>query len=282
MNPKVNVVYSQKIRVVVPRGGYKLGGRRMLPATVSKTVPNLPDERNPVVVRLVTRSELEAIPRDRYDVKVICVRVPSLETGEVGGEEELMVAITNSEQLVKQLKIFRRKYRVSLRKNKGGGDDGPPSNSLFNPPVREDLMADCIIQVMDNFFRGEENCSICNREYGRMDFCVLMHLFFKYIGFLKNESRLPYSTFLQEKVFAGKSKFGERTYNTYANKDAYQFLGKQLETLKVDFKKHPKLPPDPTESVLKPAFQEIGWAFQHSPYFSDLRELRNNLQKLDI
>ena len=93
---------------------------------------------------------------------------------------------------------------------------------------------------------------------------------------------MPYSEFLQEKVFASKSKFGGRTFNTYANKEAYQILEKQLETLKVDFKRHPKLPPDPTESILKPAFQEVGWAFQHSTYFSELIELRDNLQKLDI
>jgi hypothetical protein len=135
---------------------------------------------------------------------------------------------------------------------------------------------------MEDFFHDDENCTICNREYGRMDFCVLMHIYFKYIGFLKNESRLSYSTFLQEKVFVSKSKFGKRTFNTYANKASFKILRKQLETLEVDFKKHPKLPPDSNESILKPAFQEIGYAFQHSSYITDLIELRNDLQKFKI
>ena len=282
MSPKLKKDYAKgtkKVKRMI--NGFKQRSGRMMTGTVPKIGPDLPDKHNPVIVRVMTRSELAAIPRDRYEVRVISVRVPTLDTGEVGGEEELMVAITNTEQLTKQLKAFRQNLRIRLRGNNGGGGD-PPSSNLFNPPIREDLMSDCIVGVMDEFFHGEESCTICNREYGRMDFCVLMHTYFKYIGLLKNESRLPYSTFLQEKVFAGKSKFGERTFNTYANKESFQTLRKQLKHLEVDFNKHPKLPPDPTESILKPAFQEIGRAFQHSSYFSDLIELRNNLQKLKI
>ena len=283
MSPKINRYFTKTIKKVRQRvWGYKVRSGRTLTDTMSKAGPVLPNKQNPVVVRVVTRSELAAIPKDRYNVKVIKAMVPSQKTGEPGVEEELLVAISESEQHTKRLKRFRQELRVKLRRHRGGGGPPPPPSSLFNPPVKEDLMADCIIQVMDHFFHGEENCTICNREYGRMDFCVLMHIFFKYIGFLKNESRLSYSEFLQEKVFVGKSKFGERTFNTYANKEAYQILRKQLETLKVDFKRHPKLPPDPTESILKPAFQEIGWAFQHSSYFTELIELKNNLQKLDI
>ena len=192
-----------------------------------------------------------------------------------------MVAITNVKLLEKQLKTFRQNLRSRLRGNNGGGG-GPSSTILFNSPVNEDMMSDCIMNVMEDFFHGEENCTICNKEYSIMEFCVLMHIYLKYIGFLKNKSRLSYSKFLQEKVFASKSKLGERTYNTYANKEAYKTLEKQLKNMEVDFNKHPKLPPDLKESILKPAFQEIGWAFQHSRYFIDLIELRNDLQKFKI
>lgn len=280
MSPKLKKAYAvKKVKRMI--NGFKMRSGRMTTGTVPKIGPDLPDKHNPVIVRVVTRSELAAIPRDRYEVRVIKVMVPLLDNGEVGGEEELMVAITNVKLLEKQLKVFRQNLRSRLRGNNGGGG-GPSSTILFNSPVNEDMMSDCIMNVMEDFFHGEENCTICNKEYSIMEFCVLMHIYFKYIGFLKNKSRLSYSKFLQEKVFASKSKLGERTYNTYANKEAYKTLEKQLKNMEVDFNKHPKLPPDLKESILKPAFQEIGWAFQHSRYFIDLIELRNDLQKFKI
>ena len=283
MVPKVKTYNSAKAIKKAKRqmAGLKQRHGKPLTGMVPKIGPELPDERNPVIIRLLKRSELAAIPRDRYDIRVLKVRVPLLETGEVGGEEELVVAITDTMNLAKQLKKLRQNLRNRLRNN-GGGGDGPSSSGIFNSPINEDLMSDCILGVMEDFFQGDENCTICNREYGRMDFCVLMHIYFKYIGFLKNESRLSYSTFLQEKVFVSKSKFGKRTFNTYANKASFKILRKQLENLEVDFKKHPKLPPDSNESILKPAFQEIGYAFQHSSYITDLIELRNDLQKFKI
>lgn len=280
MSPKLKKDYAtKKVKRII--NGFKMRSGRITTGSVLKIGPDLPDKHNPVIVRVVTRSELTAIPRDRYEVRVIKVMVPLQDNGEVGGEEELMVAITNVKLLEKQLKTFRQNLRSRLRGNNGGGD-GPSSTILFNSPVNEDMMSDCIMNVMEDFFHGEENCTICNKEYSIMEFCVLMHIYFKYIGFLKNKSRLSYSKFLQEKVFASKSKLGERTYNTYANKEAYKTLEKQLKNMEVDFNKHPKLPPDLKESILKPVFQEIGWAFQHSRYFIDLIELRNDLQKFKI
>ena len=88
---------------------------RMPTGTMLKIGPDLPDKHNPVIVRVVTRSELTAIPRDRYEVRVIKVMVPLLDTGEVGGEEELMVAITDSEQLTRRLKNLRQNIRIRLR-----------------------------------------------------------------------------------------------------------------------------------------------------------------------
>ena len=208
MVPKVKTYNSAKAIKKAKRqmAGLKQRYGKTQASMVPRIGPELPDERNPVIIRSLTRSELAAIPRDRYDIRVLKVRVPLLETGEVGGEEELVVAITDTMNLAKQLKKLRQNLRNRLRNN-GGGGDGPSSSGIFNSPINEDLMSDCILSVMEDFFHDDENCTICNREYGRMDFCVLMHIYFKYIGFLKNESRLSYSTFLQEKVFVSKSKF---------------------------------------------------------------------------
>ena len=71
----------------------------------------MPNKQNPVVVRFVTRSELAAIPKDRYSVRIIKVRVPRMKSGESDGEEEIQVAITDTLLLAKQLKKIRSKIR---------------------------------------------------------------------------------------------------------------------------------------------------------------------------
>ena len=251
-------------------------------------VSALPDRQNPVIVRFVTRSELAAIPRDRYEVKVIKVRVPLMETDEAVGEEELCVVITNVDQLSKQLKGLRYRYRTLMRKNGGGGGGGgvPPSNP-FCDPINQEKMADCIIQVMDDIFHGEEQCTICDKNYNRMEFCVLMHIFFKKANFLKKESRLPFSKFVQNKVLAGKSGF-VRTYNTYADKDIYKTFEEELDIKTMNFRKRPAtVPPDEKpkdyhQCVMQEmslAFQEIGWHFQKSPYFKELKKLKETVNQ---
>lgn len=76
----------------------------------------MPNKQNPVVVRFVTRSELAAIPKDRYSVRIIKVRVPRMKSGESDGEEEIQVAITDTFLLAKQLKKIRSKIRDLKRK----------------------------------------------------------------------------------------------------------------------------------------------------------------------
>lgn len=265
-------------------GGYRHRYGRTPTGIAPKIYHDLPDAHNPVIIRAITRAELATIPRDRFDVKVIKVMVPLSKTDEVGGEEELMVAITNTEQLARQLKTIRKSLRTRLRKNNGGGG-GPSSENPFKDPINQFLMADCIIQVMEGFFHGEDQCTIYDQKYSNMEFCVMMHIFFKKIHFLKKETRLQFSTFLQNKVFAGKSGF-VRSFNTYANRDKYKAFDEQLDIRQCDFRKHPV--PIPSED--KPsdyhqrmmvdiglAFQEIGWAFQKSAYFIELKKIRNTV-----
>lgn len=253
----------------------------MLTGTVSKVVPKLPDEYNPVVVRFMTRSELAAIPRDRYHVRVIRVATTHQKKGEFEGEEELLVAITNSEQLTKHLKSIR--YRIRLGKDDGGGSE-PPSDNPFKEPIDQHKIADSIIQVMDDFFHGEDKCTIYYRDFSKMEFCVLMHIFFKKINFLKKETRLQFSKFMQDHVFAGKSGF-IRSYNTYADKAIYKAFDKQLDINQYDFKNHPvppeKKPIDYHQCLileLSMAFQEIGRAFQKTAYFKELKKLQKTVK----
>ena len=272
--------YARVIRKAPPIiNGFVSRSRR----TQGYTSPKFPNEQNPVIVRVMTRSELASIPRDRYKVKVIRVMAPLSETGEFEGEEELLVAITNSTLLTKHLKNFRQTLRASLRKNRGGGGDSPSSNP-FKEPIDQHQMADCIILVMDSFFHGESNCTICDKDYSMMDFCVLMHIFFKKINFLKKEARQPFSKFVEIRVLA-KSGFS-RNYNNYAKKEIYTDFEEQLDIKQFNFKSHP-IPPEKKPSdyhqriilEMSMAFQEIGRAFQKSPYFIKLKELRKTVNE---
>lgn len=246
-------------------------------------IPSMPNDKFPVIVRVATRSEVAGIPTDRYFVKVLESPASSQNnvTDEPNGEESVIVAIGITKELQKTLIKIRRNYRAEVRQG-GGGGGGSQISNLFKEPIKESRMADCILNIMETFFHGDETCSIYNTKYNRMEFCVLLHLYFKYIHILKNDSRLSYSTFLQKKVYVKKSEFGERTYNTYANKDVFQKFEKELENIQVNFNLHPKYPPESNENILKPAFQEIGWAFHHSPYFKELRDLRKALETFDL
>ena len=162
MSPKLKKDYAKATKKVKRMiNGFIQRSGRTPTGIVPRIGPELPDERNPVIVRALTRSELAAIPRDRYEVRVISVRILTLDTGEVGGEEELVVAITHTEQLARQLKKVRQNLRKRLRDNNGGG--GPPSSeNPFKDPINQYLMADCVIQVMEDFFHGEDKCTICD------------------------------------------------------------------------------------------------------------------------
>jgi len=69
---------TKKVKRII--NGFKMRSGRMPTGTMLKIGPDLPDKHNPVIVRVVTRSELTAIPRDRYEVRVIKVMVPLLDT----------------------------------------------------------------------------------------------------------------------------------------------------------------------------------------------------------
>ena len=238
-------------------------------------VPALPTKDFPIVVRAASRDEIDDIPRDLYTVTVLAtVKRPGL-------EEALVIALTRIDECQDSFKSLLLNIHDIVRKS-GGGDE-PPGN-LFFAPIDEGKLADCIIGVMRGFFHDEETCNICDKEYNRMEFCVLMHIFFKHINILKNPNRLPFSMYLQNQVLVGKEKFSERTYNTYAAKGPFGLLEDELKdnVFEVNFQVHPVPPKVPDGKFLRLAFQEIGHAFLHSDYFNELREFRENLQSFKI
>ena len=256
--------------------------------TVSRTYPSLPDEHHPVVIKLIKRSELDAISSKGYEVKVIREMTRIRSTGEIDGEDELLVAIRESEKHTRQLIRARQAIRNSFwNRDDGGGD--PPSSNPFKEPINQHEMADSIIKVMHDFFHGEEKCHIGDMDFTDMEFCVMMHIFFKKIHSLKKEARSPFSTFLQNKVFAGKSGF-VRTFNKYADKKEYKDFEEYLGEIKPHYFDMRPAPLSPEKILsdyqerekmkMKFAFQEIGYAFQKSDCFTKLKKLRENMNEI--
>ena len=104
------------------------------------------------------------------------------------------------------------------------------------------------------------------------------------INFLKKEARQPFSKFVEIRVLA-KSGFS-RNYNNYAKKEIYTDFEEQLDIKQFNFKSHP-IPPEKKPSdyhqriilEMSMAFQEIGRAFQKSPYFIKLKELKKTVNE---
>jgi len=245
-------------------------------------VLTLPDTNEPIVCGILTRSQIASIPRDQFEVTVLGVverdQEKTIKPKEL--EELLYVAIRRIGQSEKDFQTVLKGLRILMR-NGGGGE--PPTDSLFLAPIDEGKMSDCIVGIINKYFHNGNKCTIYDKNYSLTEFCVLIHIFFDYIKVLKNKSCLSFSSFLQDKVFAGKSEFSVRTYNTYANKSVFSKLEKKLQELenkkiKISFKNHPTPPDIKDPDYLMKAFQEVGWAFQHSDYFKELIKLRNTMQ----
>lgn len=149
-----------------------------------EVVPALPNKYFPIVVRAASRDELDDIPRDLYTVTVLAtVKRPDL-------EEALVIALTRIDECQDSFKSLLLNIHDIVRKS-GGGDE-PPGN-LFFAPIDEGKLADCIIGVMRGFFHDEETCNICDKEYNRMEFCVLMHILI-YVSYIRYNGGLGYMT----------------------------------------------------------------------------------------
>ena len=279
----------------------------------------LPNRKVPRVVQKLTLDQIAAIPRDRYSVKVIepmepskvtsvskrrrmqllarrerlrfhgcCGRANSLKVlkvqtipEEVSVEtdrtkeyltviESLNLVIKETDRLYYENRELKRKLQIA-----------PPEDSgIFFSPIDEGEMSDCIKKIILAFFGDNVIGKICGRIIKLVEFCLLMHCYFKYIHILKNKALKPFSDFLEKKVFPEESKFTARTFNNYANDPGFVKLENSFNDKtkpKINFNHHPI----PT-GTLQDVFHEIGWNFHHSPYFIKLREQKNNITGFDI
>ena len=256
---------NRKMRNLVSSMTFNPVMYKPLPGTASKVAAYTPSP-NGVVVKL---------PDGSYQVKVI--GMPSgRQTIQDISESEIVVALEMSQIVQNTLRDIRAEGRKKIIFSGGGGGGGTYTSRIFHRLVDEHKLGDCIILVMRHFFQGEKECKICNVELNLYDFFLLVQFYFKYIHILENDKQLPFCDFLKTWVFAGNDNVNVRNFNIYANKDAYINFARLLTTDKIlesiSFDRRPTLPREKMENYLLAPFQEIGWKFQHSDYFAELRE----------
>ena len=302
--------------VIDPAGGLS---QSRTPGTMVKLAGRttiLPNEDVPIVMQRLTVGQINAIPKDRFSVSLIEVptrmaisgsghkgrggmatrglqrmkdlsRKSSGVTGyvrkstkeikvEADGTKQYYAMVTLAKQMIQNaddLYFINRRFR----RNPGGD---PPSSGIFLTPIDEGKLSDCIKKIILDVFGDGDKGKICDREIKLVEFCLMIHFYFLRIKILKNTSRQPFCDYLEKYVFADESRFTAKTFNNYANNKNYKkvepfFTDEEL--LRINFKTHPT--PDGT---LKDFFHEIGYLFYNSPYFGELRDMRNNIDNFKI
>lgn len=237
----------------------------------------LPTKDNPIIVQQLTQAQIDAIPRDRFAVAVIGptkLTAPTFFVVPGTGEQLFLTFITHLDELKKDGNDI---FALIRNHTRNGGDDIPPENEMFLPPIDDNKMSDCIMRVILHFFGNNDKAKVHGYELKLSEFCVLIHYYFLRINVLKKNGRKPFCEYLEKKVFKKKLDFTLRTFNTHANNyDIYKLA--DTSALFMDFRYHaPK-----KEQPLQKVFHEVGWNFHNSPYFAELREMKRNAEKFLI
>lgn len=236
----------------------------------------LPTKDNPVVVLHLTQAQIDAIPRDQFDVVVLGpahLCAPTFIVSPAPGEQLFLTFVTLVGQLQNDSNAFFTLLRNHSRNN--GGDE-PPAN-IFLTPIDENKMSDCIMRVVLDFFGNNKIITLHGHTFKVSEFCVLIHYYFLRINVLKRKGRKPFCEYLEKKVFRNKLEFTARTFNKYADNYKNSHLT-DTEALPINFKYHA----DDKGQPLQKVFHEVGWNFHNSPYFEELREMKNNLEQFQI
>ena len=230
---------------------------------------------------IVSSAEMEELKKRHFRIKIIC-RI----TGVNGiqnpvKESDIGYVIETQRQALRVLMNMRANCRKTSRTDNGGGGGGetPPSR-IFHRLVDEDKMADCILDIKEKLFHENKECEIFGKKCNIYDFFTLTHFYFKYIGIMDEEiSQLAFCKYVNTKVFGGNNTVNVRNFNNYANMDAYKNFDKLLSHNKdLRFDNHPQSSKSETGNFLMAPFQEVGWKFQHSNYFRELKREQIRVQ----
>lgn len=196
-------------------------------------------------------------------------------------ERDVVYVLELADKMQRSLRDIRNESRKESRTNGGGGGGGgTPPTRIFHRLVDEDKMSDCILHIKDSYFHAEKECDICEKNCTIYDFFMLVHYYFCYIGIMSEDiSQLAFCTYLNKRVFGGNDIVNVRSFNNYTQKDKYKSFAKLLSDNKdIRFDNRPQQPRPNTESFLLAPFQEIGWKFQHSSYFKELKAEQERVQ----
>lgn len=216
-----------------------------------------------------------------YQVRVIGQTDDSHTVKDSVQERDVVYVLELADKMQRSLRDIRNESRRESRTNGGGGGGGgTPPTRIFHRLVDEDKMSDCILHIKDSYFHAEKECDICEKNCTIYDFFMLVHYYFCYIGIMSEDiSQLAFCTYLNKRVFGGNDIVNVRSFNNYTQKDKYKSFAKLLsENKDIRFDNRPQLPRPNTESFLLAPFQEIGWKFQHSSYFKELKAEQERVQ----
>lgn len=274
MSPKVKNNGSTKAvkKVRLLKSVVILGSDDAPSGTTSKTV----------VSRVYSCKDIIRFKKRRY-LRVIGKADDSQTIKDSVQERDVVYVLELADKMQRSLRDIRNESRKESRNNGGGGGGGGGGNSpsrIFHRLVDEDKMSDCILHIKDGFFHSEKESKICEQKCNVYDFFMLVHFYFCYIGIMDHDiSQLAFCSYLNKKVFGDNDIVNVRSFNNYTQKDCYKNFANLLSDNKdIRFDSRPKLPRPQTENFLLAPFQEIGWKFQHSSYFKELKMEQKKVQ----
>lgn len=234
--------------------------------------------------RVYSRKAIEKIKSRSYQIRVVKMLERSDGSHTIVDsvrERDVVYVLELADKMQRSLRDIRDESRRESRTYGGGGGGGePPIERIFHRLVDEDKMADCILRIKEGFFHAEKECVICDKNCTVYDFFMLAYFYFCYIGIMdKHINQSAYCRYLNKKVFGGVDTVNVRNFNNYTKMDAYvNFDGLLSDNKNIRFDSRPQLPQPKTEHFLLAPFQELGWKFQHSPYFTELKREQKRVQ----
>lgn len=261
------------------------GARRMAGTSIF-----LPTDEAPAVVQRLTHSEIAAIPRDRFSVKVYRsfgvreVVGPSQIKTRTGTRKRNFRAAHYREMRFKTLiELIEKSKEVAndLEKdyNSNNNDDDPtPPSGIFKPVIDEDGMAACILEAKRAFMGSDKTVTLCGHRCDITDFCIIVFCVLAKTNFLASTAQSKFCEYLKDKVLYDKAPKA-RTFNNHFNNKYSDFISKTAQ-YNIDTTKAPEQ--RFRGNFVYMACYNIMKTFQNTEYFGNLRKQRDELASLTL
>lgn len=229
-----------------------------------------------IAVNLKKKTLLSRV--NRHKDPLPCARTYKSALNDESYESRLVTILDNLGNLYKEVESLHED--LHHRAIHGGGDDGslPPCHNIFFPPIDENIMADIILKIKNEYFSCNDVCKINEQKYNLTEFFLLIYIVFGKMRILKNSARKPFCVFLQQKVLMDNHKLTVKTFNNYANHLNFLRLADSLDKRELVLEKAPSK----TENPLFLAFHEIARAFHNTEYILSLKSQQRNITQFEL